>query len=71
MSGMSPQVVLLGDAEDALPNRQRCPATSRALNARPEVTECVRAGVGEALFSCLKPHTKLWTRLGRRGKGKG
>lgn len=58
------EVVLLGDSEECFANRQRCPATSNALASRAEATECARLGVGEALFSLLKPHTKLRTHCG-------
>ena len=58
------EVVLLGDSEECFANRQRCPATSTALASRPEAVECARLGVGEALFSLLKPRTKLRTHCG-------
>ena len=58
------EVVLLGDSEDCFANRLQCPVTSAVLASRPEVAECARLGVGEALFSLLRPHTKLRTHCG-------
>ena len=46
------EVVLLGAAEDALSNRQRCPQTSKALSSRAEVT--VTWGVGLVCFCLFK-----------------
>ncbi|CAE6914323.1 ASPH [Symbiodinium sp. KB8] len=63
-SGDWQEVILLGDSEQCFANRLRCPATSAVLSSRPEVAECARLGVGEALFSLLKPHTKLRTHCG-------
>ena len=63
-SGDWQEVILLGDSEHCFANRQRCPATSTALASRPEAVECARLGVGEALFSLLKPHTSLRTHCG-------
>ena len=63
-SGDWQEVILLGDSEQCFANRLRCPATSAVLSSRPEVAECARLGVGEALFSLLKPHTSLRTHCG-------
>ncbi|CAJ1388510.1 unnamed protein product [Effrenium voratum] len=58
------EVVLLGDSEECFGHRQKCPATSAVLAARPEAAHCAQLGVGEALFSRLKPGTRLRTHCG-------
>ena len=63
-SGDWREVILLGDSDQCFANRQKCPATSSALASRPEAVECARLGMGEALFSLLKPHTRLRTHCG-------
>lgn len=53
------EFVLLGDSKECKVNKQRCPFTANILSTRPEVVECAKQGVGEALFSMLRPGCKL------------